>query len=44
MSRCAANKEIVDDLWREAQRIHCETPVGGHDQRAIQLTFAADGP
>lgn len=36
-------KEILKDLWREAQRIHLETPVGGQCEPDTQPSSAADG-
>lgn len=36
-------KEIVDALWREAERIHLETPVGGQRGFDTQRGRAADG-
>ena len=36
-------KEILKDLWREAARIHLETPVGGHPWLGAQRSSAADG-
>jgi hypothetical protein len=38
-----AAKEIIDDLWREARRIHLETPVSGQCPVGTQGTLAADG-
>lgn len=40
----AAGKEILADLWREAERIHLETPVGGQSSSEDQPGYAADGP
>ena len=36
-------KEILKDLWREAGRIHLETPVGGHGKYDAHEATAADG-
>lgn len=36
-------KEIVNDLWREARRIHLETPGGGHDPDDDRSSVAAAG-
>lgn len=37
------SKKVLKDLWREARRIHEETPVSGHTPIASQSTRAADG-
>lgn len=37
------SKEILKDLWREARRIHLETPVGGQLITVTQGGCAADG-
>lgn len=36
-------KEILDDLWREARRIHLETPVGGQMEVDTHRVGAVDG-
>lgn len=36
-------KEILKDLWREAERIHRETPGGGQDDDGTHMSFAAAG-
>jgi hypothetical protein len=38
-----ASKEILKDLWREARRIHQETPVSGQSDSGAQRPPAADG-
>jgi len=37
------SKEVLKDLWREARRIHEETPVSGHGAGVSQRRCAADG-
>lgn len=37
------SKEILKDLWREARRIHQETPVSGQTRHDAQVTSATDG-
>lgn len=39
----AVAKEVLKGLWREAKRIHLETPVSGQSRGDIQRAFAADG-
>lgn len=37
------SKEILDDLWREARRIHEETPASGQSTRDAHASVAAGG-
>lgn len=37
------SKEVLKELWREARRIHLETPASGHSSPGTQSTTAADG-
>lgn len=37
------SKEILKDIWREARRIHLETPVSGQRSNDTQGSSAADG-
>ena len=37
------SKEVLKEIWREARRIHLETPVSGHPGGDAQDELAADG-
>lgn len=37
------SKEVLKELWREAKRLHLETPVSGHSTPVTQTPCAADG-
>lgn len=41
--RIVSKNAILKQLWREAKRIHLETPVSGHRAGVAQTSLAADG-